>query len=90
MSEVRLDSRALYFLRLLHEIIVFAISYVDNFQRGLKIAWEKYLDGNEVDHIIVQEEDLERKFRGTTETELIARQKRRESVKREKQTNEEL
>ncbi|KAL7535181.1 hypothetical protein ACHAXR_006329 [Thalassiosira sp. AJA248-18] len=39
--------------------------YVENFQSGLKIAWDRFLDGKEKKHIEVVEDG---KLKGTTET----------------------
>ena len=66
-------------------------SYVANFERGLAQAWDHFLDGNERDHIYVQEKDDGGNIIiGTTETELIAREKRRLDGRIDIDTNEEL
>jgi protein O-GlcNAc transferase len=55
--------------------------YVRNFERGLKLAWNNYLDGKEIDHVIVREDDNE-KLRGILEDELFARERRRKKMER--------
>ena len=52
-------------------------SYVTNFERGLVKVWGDFLDGNKPDHVFVQEEYDGNKLIGTTESELIARERRR-------------
>ncbi len=65
-------------------------SYVKNFERGLAQAWDDFLDGNNKhDHIFVQEEYDGKNLIGTTESELIARERRRQD-RRMYNTNEEL
>lgn len=66
-------------------------SYVANFERGLAQAWNHFLDGHERNHIYVEENDDSRNIIiGTTETELIAREKRRLDGRIDRDTNEEL
>jgi protein O-GlcNAc transferase len=55
--------------------------YVRNFERGLKMAWDDYLDGREIDHVIVSE-DGEKELRGTMEDELFTREERRRNMER--------
>jgi protein O-GlcNAc transferase len=55
--------------------------YVRNFERGLKMAWDNYLDGREIDYVMVRE-DGDEKLRVTMEDDLFAREERRK--KREK------
>jgi protein O-GlcNAc transferase len=61
--------------------------YVRNFERGLKTAWENYLDGKEIDHVIVRE-DGDEKLLGTTWDELLAREARRNNRERHHIHNE--
>ena len=54
-------------------------------------AWNHFLDGKERAHIYVQEEDDSGIIMiGTTETELIARERRRQDKKFNRGSNEEL
>mmetsp|Transcript_1409 Transcript_1409/g.2969 ORF Transcript_1409/g.2969 Transcript_1409/m.2969 type:complete len:941 (+) Transcript_1409:158-2980(+) len=65
--------------------------YVENFQSGLTIAWERFIDGQQIDHIMVEEEvDGEGKLKGTMEVELVAREERREAMKRMQSVIDEL
>ena len=43
--------------------------YVRNFEQGLMMAWDNYIDGKVIDHIMVSEDGEER---GTMEIELLA------------------
>ena len=63
--------------------------YVENFQRGLQISWDRFLDGKEIDHIEVVEDDttVGKVPKGAMDADLIAREHRREEVKR-KRTNQ--
>ncbi len=54
--------------------------YVRNFERGLKMAWDNYLDGKEINHVIVTED--EERLIGTMEDELFAREQRRRMMAR--------
>ena len=50
--------------------------YVRDFERGLKMDWDNYLDGKDIDHVIVSEDGAEG-LRGTMDDELFAREERR-------------
>jgi len=66
--------------------------YVENFQKGIKIVWDRFLEGKEADHVEV-EEDVhgEGKLGGTMEAELVAREEKRRRMKAEhEQMNDEL
>ena len=65
-------------------------SYVKNFEQGLVQAWGNFLDGKEHDHVVVQEEYDGKKLIGTTESELIARERRRRDRRMYTNTNKEL
>ena len=66
--------------------------YVENFQSGLTIVWDRFLDGKEMDHVeVVEDGEGEGKSRGTTEVELVAREEKRQEMKRKrKHMNDEL
>lgn len=53
--------------------------YVKNFERGLSMAWEAFLDGSPTNHIEVLE-DVE-DISGTFDTELKARESKRKEMK---------
>ena len=55
--------------------------YVRNFETGLKMAWDNYLDGKDIDHVIVREDGADG-LRGTMEDELFAREERRRKMER--------
>jgi hypothetical protein len=54
---------------------------VRNFERGLKMAWDNYLDGKEIDHVVVREDGADG-LRGTTEDELFGSEERRRNLER--------
>ncbi len=56
------------------------LRYVRNFERGLEMAWDNYLDGKEINHIILTE-DKEGPI-GIMEDELFAREQRRQMMAR--------
>lgn len=56
--------------------------YVENFQLGLEIIWNNFLDGKELDHVHVIEKDEEEGTRGTFEVDLLAKERRRSDMKR--------
>jgi len=66
--------------------------YVENFQSGLTIVWDRFLDGKEMDHVeVVEDGDGEGKLRGTMEVELVAKEEKRQEMKRKrKHMNDEL
>ena len=45
------------------------------------MAWDNYLDGKDIDHVIVREDGAEG-LRGTMEDELFAREERRQKIER--------
>ena len=45
------------------------------------MAWDNYLDGKDIDHVIVREDGAEG-LRGTMEDELFAREERRRKIER--------
>ena len=53
--------------------------YVNNLQNGLKLIWNNFIDGKELDHVeVIEDEDIT----GTTEAELVAKEEKREYWKR--------
>ena len=65
--------------------------YVENFQRGIRLVWDRFLDGKETDHVEVIEDDGIGEGRGTMESELTEREtKRQERKRRASQNREEL
>jgi hypothetical protein len=55
--------------------------YVRNFERGLKMACDKYFDGKDLDHVVFREDDADG-LRWTMENELFAREERRRKMER--------
>ena len=60
---------------------------MDNFQSGMKMVWDRFLDGKETDHVEVVEDGYGEGEdpRGTTEVELIARENKRQEMKRKQE-----
>ena len=64
--------------------------YVENFQLGLEIIWNNFLDGKDIDHVHVIEKGEEEGTRGTFEVDLLAKERIRNDMKRVQHINDEL
>lgn len=60
---------------------------MENFQSGLKIVWDSFLNGKEMDHVHAVDNSGEERPRGTMEAELVARETKRKDTKRRRLMN---